>query len=201
MTQYLALDDVCQSALAHRETVEATYDLARVCLERRVPGDFVECGVFAGAQCAAMAKAMLDWGTITGKRVHLFDSFQGLPPARECDEEIFAKHGARLSGEAVCSLEQVQANMRRWGIPDELLVYHKGWFCDTIPRAYADIKAIALLRLDADLYESTRDAMALYPLVSRGGWVIVDDWNLTGTRKAVDEIVVPAPIYWRVPTK
>jgi hypothetical protein len=41
----------------------------------------------------------------------------------------------------------------------------------------------------------------LYPLVSRGGWVIVDDFNLTGCRKALLDTVAPAPIYWRVPTK
>lgn len=38
----------------------------------------------------------------------------------------------------------------------------------------------ALLRLDGDLYDSTRDALqALYPTISPGGYVIVDDYTFT----------------------
>jgi O-methyltransferase len=195
-----SIDQIAKSALAHRETVEATYDIACTCIERDVPGDFVECGVYAGAQCAVMALALLHHGAPGGRRVHLFDSFEGLPAATPTDEEIWQHHGAK-TGEAACSLEDVMRNMEAWGIPEGLLVYHKGWFSHTISHALASIKAIALLRLDADLYESTEECMQLYPLVSRGGWVIIDDWNLTGTRKAVNELVVPAPIYWRIPTK
>lgn len=197
------LDRIQPSALAYRETLEATYDLARVCLDRRVLGDFVECGVYAGAQAAVMAWALAEAGE-HGRRVHLFDSFQGLPAADERDQEIWGHHGAK-TGESACSLEAVMGNMRAWGIPDELLVYHKGWFSATITAWLGThapaLPKIALLRLDGDLYSSTKDAMALYPAVSRGGWVIIDDWNLTGSRQAVNEIVVPAPIYWRIPTK
>ena len=48
---------------------------------------------------------------------------------------------------------------------------------------------IAFLRLDGDLYESTRDALrALYPLVSPGGAVYVDDYGaFGGCRLAIDE--------------
>lgn len=202
-------DLIQPSALAYRETLEATYDLARVCVERRVPGDFVECGVYAGAQAAVMALAILDHVLDHTephinqtanylRRVHLFDSFQGLPAADERDQEIWQHHGAK-TGESACSLEAVMNNMRAWGIPDEVLVYHKGWFAETVP---AFSGPIALLRLDADLYSSTSVCVQhLYPMVSRGGWVIIDDWNLTGCRQAVSEVVVPAPIYWRIPTK
>ncbi len=64
------------------------------------------------------------------------------------------------------------------------------------------VEKIAVLRLDGDLYDSTKVCLEqLEPLVSRGGWVIVDDFNLSGCRKAVLEHVVPAPVYWRKPTK
>jgi hypothetical protein len=96
--------------------------------------------------------------------------------------------------------------MRNWGIPDELLVWHPGLFQDTMAGAKLNPggwtnendnpKQIALLRLDGDLYESTRIAMFLYPLVSKGGWVICDDYQLSGARKAVHEVVMPGPVYW-----
>ena len=52
------LDNVALAALSTRETVQASYDIARLAIERGVPGDFVECGVFGGAQCAAFARAI-----------------------------------------------------------------------------------------------------------------------------------------------
>ena len=207
---------VCLSALGHRTSQEQTYDLARLVLQRGVPGDLVECGVYAGASCALMARAIMDvvpeigWGqeyTLThlwtGPRVHLFDSFQGVPLAGPHDSELAHKS----AGEAACSLEGVKANMRAWGIPDELLVYHPGWFMETVPLVTGNaagsctggpIREIALLRLDGDLYESTRVCMEhLYRLVSKGGYIIVDDYDLSGCRKAVHERVMPAPIAWR----
>ena len=37
---------------------------------------------------------------------------------------------------------------------------------------------MSLLRLDGDMYESTMDALIpLYPKLSKGGYIIVDDYN------------------------
>ena len=82
------MDNVALAALSSRETVYASYDIARMAIERGVPGDFVECGVFGGAQCAAMARAIYDeackdeWSDQFSseplrpysRRVHLFDA-------------------------------------------------------------------------------------------------------------------------------
>jgi O-methyltransferase len=195
------LDMVAQAALSSRATIQASYDVA--VHSNSVPGDFVECGVFAGANAAAMARAIVDmdeeFKRQTGSalpdrpRLHLFDSFTGIPQAGPEDKEFLeAGHKPGLSA---CSLDQVKANMRNWGIPDELLVWHPGMFADTIPDA--KIPGISLLRLDGDLYESTKVAMTfLYPVVSKGGWVICDDYQLSGARKAVHEVVMPGPVYW-----
>lgn len=211
MTTAEFIKTVSFHALGWSWTAEATYDLAMLALQRGVPGDFVECGVYAGASSALMARAILDWRkTNTDKywpetRVHLFDSFQGMPAAEPVDEEQWREHGEN-TGMAAVPLEQVKENMRRWGIPEELLVYHPGWFEATIPLAAVagqdafgtSVREIAVLRLDGDLYSSTSIAMKhLYPLVSPGGWVIVDDYHLSGCKKAVHEVVNPGPVYWR----
>jgi O-methyltransferase len=207
-------DNVCQSALGHRSSQEQTYDLARLVLQRGIPGDFVECGVYAGASCALMARALMDeaeetYGecgaekhpSVDKRCVHLFDSFAGIPKPGPHDIELAANRG----GESACSLEDVQFNMKHWGIPDELLHYWKGDLDLMVSVAldHPHMEAIALLRLDADLYTSTRAAMRLYPLVSPGGYVIVDDFNLSGCRKAVLEYFeppnAPAPVVWRKP--
>lgn len=197
-------EQVCQSALGHRTSQEQTYDLARNVLARGIPGDFVECGVFAGASCAIMARALMDHcaetedppfiGKIT-RRVHLFDSFDGIPAPGPHDDPSQVR-----AGEARCSLPNVKNNMRKWGLPDELLVYHVGDFRDTVrytAESY-EVKAIALLRLDGDLYESTKVCMEhLYPLVAKGGYIICDDYDLAGCRYALHQTVMPAPIAWR----
>lgn len=217
-----SLDQIAGVALSSVETLRTTYDIARLAIERGVPGDFVEAGVFAGAQCAAMAKALVDFyhgdnsesyyptaldeARQTGRRVHLFDSFTGIPQATQEDIEwLEAKHPV---GHSACSLEQVQRNMKTWGIDESLLVYHPGMFSETMslidsaahrPKS-AYIQSIAVLRLDADLYESTKTALEyLYPLVSPGGWIICDDWDLSGSRQAVNEYVGQAfgPVYWQ----
>ena len=114
------------------------------------------------------------------------------------------------AGEAKCSLEDVKRNMRDWGIPDELLVYHPGWFQEVLPMEMPATLIgrldpgwrIAVLRLDGDLYRSTKVCMDyLYPLVPPGGYVIVDDFDLSGCKKAILEATNPAPIYFRKPNE
>jgi O-methyltransferase len=185
-----------------------TYDICRMALERGVPGDFVECGVYAGASSAIMAKAIMEhvanrgeYALSDNRRVHLFDSFEGIPLAGPEDSELAHKP----AGEAKCSLEDVKKNMRDWGIPDGLLVYWPGWFEKTVLPQWVDrpaFRGIAVLRLDGDLYRSTKVCMDyLYPLVSPGGYVIVDDFDLSGCKKAILEATNPAPIYFRKPNE
>jgi len=52
--------DLMPQALANPSTVAASYHLAKMCITEGILGDFVECGVFCGAQCAAMARAIMD---------------------------------------------------------------------------------------------------------------------------------------------
>ena len=188
------------SALGKPKTLYATYYLARMCLERGVQGDFVECGVFAGVHPALMAYACLD--AKQTRKIHLFDSFQGIPrPDANDQRDICGLLGPgngelESTGISSCSRSVVASNMQRWGIPQSMLMYHEGWFQDTVPKA--DI-SIAMLRLDGDLYASTKVCLEhLYPKVNHNGWCIVDDYHLHGCRKAVTEYFDGAPgvVYW-----
>jgi len=78
--------------------------------------------------------------------------------------------------ELAVTLEEVQANFQKYDLLDDQVKFLKGWFRDTLP--VAPISRLAILRLDGDLYESTMDALVnLYPKLSVGGWVIVDDYG------------------------
>ncbi len=185
---------VLRRALCNPHTAANTAQLAERVLDENIPGDLVECGVFAGTQPAIMARALMDRG-IKHRRVHLWDSFEGIPYASEEDGDmVTGMLGPRRDGQLAstgvsrCSIHDVKANMRDWGIDPELLVYHRGWFQHTMPFQARDIGRIALLRLDADLYHSTMVALQyLYRKLSPGGYCIIDDYGLDGCRRAVTE--------------
>lgn len=222
------LDNVSLAALSTRDTVKSSYDTARWTIANGIPGDFVECGVFGGAQCAAMARAIMDSGPLecqikgnvlgdySGRRVHLFDTFDGIPAPGEHDPEIEPQMVEAFQRETRCSLEDCKAHMREWNIPDEMLVWHQGLFETTVPFAanyptetrfpdgsvfrHPPLKRIAILRLDGDLYESTKVCLQyLYPLLSPGGWCIIDDFGLAGARKATIDYMKDqfGPCQWR----
>jgi O-methyltransferase len=144
-------------------------------LRRGVPGDFIETGVWRGGAVIFM-RAILKAYQDTDRVVWAADSFQGLPqpdpdryPADAGDTLWMYKHLA-------VSEEQVRANFARYGLLDDQVRFLVGWFRDTLPTA--PIERLALMRLDGDMYESTMDALRhLYPKLSIGGYVIVDDFD------------------------
>lgn len=86
------------------------------------------------------------------------------------------------------SIEQVKANFARYGLLDDQVRFLRGWFKDVLPAA--PVQQLAVIRLDGDLYESTIDAItALYPKLSIGGYLIVDDYNAPGWDRACGQAI------------
>lgn len=186
------------AAYAKRDAIQLTYDLTRKVVEQNIPGVLVECGVAAGAQIGVMGHCLRKMDA--NRTIYGFDSFQGIPLAGPNDNEqpgIGAidpnrpipsdlRELLKTSGVAVHSLDNVQANLVRWKLNLAQFRLIPGWFQDTMP--VNDIDKIALLRLDGDLYESTKVCLErLYPKVQRGGFVIIDDYALKGCNQATKE--------------
>jgi hypothetical protein len=150
-------------------------------LAENVPGDFVETGVWRGG-AVIMMRAVLAAYAVTDRKVFAADSFEGFPEQTKAD----ANFNVGGIPDFAVSLDEVRANFERYGLLDGQVIFLKGLFKDTLPGA--PIESIAVLRLDGDLYESTRDGLALYAKLSRGGSLIADDYFLfEGQRKAIDE--------------
>jgi Macrocin-O-methyltransferase (TylF) len=151
-------------------------------IERGVPGDFIETGVWRGGACILMRAVLAAWG-VTDRRVWVADSFQGLP---EPDAERYPKDAGNMLcvfDQLAVSADEVRAGFARFGLLDDQVRFLEGWFRDTLPSAPID--RLAILRLDGDLYESTMDALvALYDKVSPGGIVIVDDYGILESCRA-----------------
>jgi hypothetical protein len=155
-------------------------------LDKGVPGDLIETGVWRGGATIFM-RAILKAHNVTDRRVWVADSFGGLPipnPRKYPADAGADLHSVRF---LAISLEQVKSNFARYGLLDEQVQFLKGWFRDTLPTS--PIQQLAVLRLDGDLYESTMDALvALYPKLSPGGYLIVDDYNaVPGCRQAIQD--------------
>jgi O-methyltransferase len=159
-----------------------------------IPGDFVECGVWRGGSMHAVARTLAARGE-TSRDLHLFDTYEGMPPAGERD----VRHDGRPAAElletlprtsktwAVASLDDVRDGFRSVPYPAERVHFVAGRVEETVP-AHAP-ERIALLRLDTDWYESTRHELEhLYPRLASGGVLILDDYGWwKGAREAVDE--------------
>jgi hypothetical protein len=157
-------------------------------IHSQVPGDLIETGVWRGGASIFM-RAVLRVHGVTDRTVWVADSFEGLPAA---DLEHYPQDTGEVAGlhgipYLAVSLEQVRDNFRAYGLLDEQVRFLKGWFKDTLPTAPGE--RLAVLRMDGDMYQSTMQALeALYPKLSVGGYVIVDDYGaIEQCRQAVHD--------------
>lgn len=151
---------------------------------RKVEGIIVECGVWRGGMLAGMASVCG-----SDREYHLFDSFEGLPKAKNIDGEraLEWQETNRIDN---CITEEHYAQMAMKKAGCNNVHIHKGWFEDTLGEISAESK-IAILRLDADWYESTMQCFdALYDKVSEDGVVIIDDYYAwDGCSRAVHDFL------------
>jgi O-methyltransferase len=169
--------------MIQKEVFVLNLDLCNV--NRNISGDYVECGTWRGGMSAAVAEVL-------GKKrqFHLFDSFEGLPPAKEIDGKealTWQKNTSSPNYYDNCSADEKFANEAMKLANHENFKLYKGWFEKTLPGSMN--KSIAILRLDGDWYDSTMTCMEeLFPKVTEGGVVILDDYyTWDGCAKAVHD--------------
>ncbi|MHB1036360.1 MAG: TylF/MycF family methyltransferase [Pirellulales bacterium] len=158
----------------------------REVLERGVPGDLIETGVWRGGAVIFMRGLLQALGD-TERLVWVADSFQGLPRPDEKNYPADKGDPHWSYKDLAVSQEQVKRNFEKYGLLDDRVRFLVGFFKDTLVRAPID--RLAVLRLDGDMYQSTMEALtALYPKLSPGGYVIVDDYGaIPNCRQAVDD--------------
>lgn len=170
----------------------ALYQSVKYILANNIPGDFVECGVWKGGSCMLIAYTLQDAG-VTDKHIWLYDTFSGMTKPGEKDgikeNELWRlkQTGVDSSDWCLATREEVEKNMIATGYPYQKLHFVEGKVEVTIPKHIPG--KIALLRLDTDWYESTfHELQHLYPLLEKGGILILDDYGLwPGCKKATDE--------------
>lgn len=120
---------------------------------------------------------------IEDRDVWVADSFSGIPVS-ESDSQDRQDVVDEWEDRFAASFEEVKANFLRYDLLGENIKFLKGFFADTLPSA--NIDRISIARLDGDSYDSTMDALQhIYPRISSGGYVIIDDWHVSVCRQAV----------------
>lgn len=191
------LEKVAPRTMTGPAKLVALVEATRYVVRLGIPGDIVECGVWRGGSMQAIAHTLIGQGD-TERELHLFDTFEGMPPPTEEDtrtttsgvlaaEEMLedAKKDSNLW--AIAGLDNVRAGMREVPYPSEQVHFHPGMVEETTPGQAPE--RIALLRLDTDWYASTKHELEhLYERLSPGGILILDDYgDWDGARKATDE--------------
>jgi O-methyltransferase len=150
--------------LVDERRAHTLYQLARhaSCLE----GSFAEVGVFKGGTAHLLA----DICDRTGTKLHLFDTFQGMP---KTDVE------ADLLGEgdfANTSIDDVKRFLASHTSP----IFHQGEFPGTAQGLEGE--RFSLAHCDADIAASVEACCTFfYPRLVKGGVIVFDDYGFTST--------------------
>jgi len=136
-------------------------------IKNGVPGEFAELGTWRGGT-SIWAKALYNLNGKKDQKVHMFDLWGPI------SGNLYGNFGSYLS----VPREQVVHNFMKYQLLDKNVLFHKGLFSDTVP-SFAndnpDLK-LAVLRIDANFYDSYQDALYyMYPKVPVGGYIIFDD--------------------------
>lgn len=127
-------------------------------------GDVVECGTWKGGSAVNLSLVC----KITGRKLRIFDSFEGLPPGEEGDREAVNYE----AGEYMGTLPEVKSNLTKYGAI-ECCEFVQGWFKDTLP--HIDFP-IALAFFDVDLEASLSTCVEyVWPHLIDRGYIFTDE--------------------------
>jgi O-methyltransferase len=154
-------------------------ELAKDCL--KIDGDYVELGCYRGDTSLLLA----DMVKSSGKRLWIYDSFEGLPEKTLEDDSVLGRDFQK--GVLNVTKREVKERFLRAGLPVPII--KKAWFAEL---KEVDLpEKIALAFLHGDLYESIRDSLKLVEnKMVPGGVIMVHDYNnsaLPGVARAVNE--------------
>jgi O-methyltransferase len=129
-----------------------------------VAGDIVECGTWKGGSAVNLSLVC----RITGRKLRIYDSFEGLPPGDPRDREAAAYQAGDYCG----TLDEVKANLSRFGAI-ECCEFVKGWFKDTLPSLD---RPVLLSFLDVDLEASLETCVRyIWPHLTSRGYIFIDE--------------------------
>ena len=161
--------------------------------KNKLVGDIVECGIWRGGNLFLCKKIQDKYYKDINRKFYGFDTFEGMPEPSVHDgkkiNKIYQSLKKKKTPWIKVSLEEVKNFTKKLFLNIEDFYYIKGKVENTLIDKKNLPRSISILRLDTDLYESTKiELEILYPLLIEKGILIIDDYgDFVGCRKAVDE--------------
>jgi len=185
------------------DALAQSWDIIDELDQKKISGAVVELGCWNGGCGALMSYKTKKNGS--NRPVWLFDSFEGLPELTKEDEEWAKQINQPVQEAGASSLtatgyfkadqEKVHQILDSMDVAGDVHIV-KGWFQNTLPSVKSKIGPIALMRLDGDIYESTKIPLdILFDQISEGGYIIIDDFHLRGCRQAIYEFFAERRIW------
>jgi len=180
---------------------EAYFIIESVARTNRLGGDVCEFGVAQGRTSALIANELLG----TGRVLHLFDSFSGLPAPSNNDkliDDIFSL-GTLEAYEGLMSFppKAVESILNRLEIPRSSYVIHPGFIKDSLKNSKSLPNRVTFAYIDFDFYDGILDALTFVDKTSSVGTeIIVDDYDYfsSGAKLAVEHFLDGAcPGTWK----
>ena len=145
-------------------------------------GDVAEVGVYKGGT----ALLFLTMFEITGKQIHLFDTFEGMPETASQGKDFHC--AGDFSDTSLPAVMDFLGNSRQ-------VACHPGFFPATASSA-ADL-SFCFVHVDVDIFQSVLDACRyFYPRLVKGGVMVFDDYGFIscpGAKEAVDQFFADKP--------
>jgi O-methyltransferase len=160
-------------------------ELERV-LAQNIPGDIVELGCYEGTTSLFLQRLLREQNAT--KILHVYDSFEGLPP--KTGQDTSGAGEQFKAGELNASKQRLIREFKHAGLIPPVI--HKGWFSNL---SASDMpEKIAFAFLDGDFYSSIIDSLrVVWPHMTSGAVVAIDDYQreaLPGVKRAVDDFFV-----------
>ena len=158
-----------------------------------IDGDACEFGVAQGETSALIANEI---SSFNQKRLHLFDSFEGLPKPSEKDHlkhDIFSLGSMEAyEGTMSCSENMVRSRLAGISFPQHRYLIHRGFIEDVINIDDNLPKQVCFAYVDFDFYNPIKMTLEFLHLrTPTGAIIIVDDYDFfsSGAKTAVDEFI------------
>lgn len=144
-------------------------------------GCIVECGTYKGGTTVFAGLLQRFWND--QRKYYAFDTFEGMPSPTESDGETVFQEGTFTE----TSVEEVTSYLNQFNLLENTTL-KKGLIQDTIDSVIEEEKEISFALVDTDQYQGTIESLKkIVPALSINGTIIVDDYDIEGVKKAVDE--------------
>jgi len=188
------IENVIKLAVTSKANLWSLIQSLKYLSSKNINGDIVECGVFRGGSLALIAKYSKKLGLKS--KIYGYDTFEdGFLNAK------LTKHDLTLKGKKIefsknnliknfnPNADTVRKTIIEFSkYKSKNLQLVKGDILNTLKNKKNIPKKISFLRLDTDLYTTTKFQLkVLYPKLVKGGILHIDDYGMfPGVKRAVD---------------